>query len=257
MFPDEEMFGVDIVINDFSYLRDRRDKLRALLRHPRARRPHRRHPVLPARVSEVSDRRDAADAGADQGQAQGTQAERSRLGEGRARRPRDATARSTPSSSTSTIRWRARARSRSARRSARSSTPATSSSTRRRSTAIRPTSPRSRASATPACCACSPIRPTPNGPGHTLSERIVGEAFSNIFARAKGRIIVTSFASNVPRIQQVVDQAERFGRKVAFLGRSLTNVVQYRERAEVSRHPRRARDQARATSRRIRPSKSS
>ena len=64
-------------------------------------------------------------------------------------------------------------------------------------------------------------------PGHTLSERLVGEAFSNIFARAKGRIIVTSFASNVPRIQQVVDQSKRFGRKVAFLGRSLQNVVQY------------------------------
>ncbi len=64
-------------------------------------------------------------------------------------------------------------------------------------------------------------------PGHTLSERIVGEAFANIFARAKGRIIVTSFASNVPRIQQVVDQARRFGRKVAFLGRSLQNVVHH------------------------------
>jgi ribonuclease J len=64
-------------------------------------------------------------------------------------------------------------------------------------------------------------------PGHTLSERIVGEAFSNIFARAKGRIIVTSFASNVPRIQQVVDQSKRYGRKVAFLGRSLQNVVQF------------------------------
>jgi ribonuclease J len=64
-------------------------------------------------------------------------------------------------------------------------------------------------------------------PGHTLSERIVGEAFSNIFARAKGRIIVTSFASNVPRIQQVVDQAKRYGRKLAFLGRSLQNVVHH------------------------------
>src|SRR5471032_2272717 len=64
-------------------------------------------------------------------------------------------------------------------------------------------------------------------PGHTLSERIVGEAFSNIFARATGRIIVTSFASNVPRIQQVVDQCKRFNRRLAFLGRSLTNVVQY------------------------------
>jgi len=62
-------------------------------------------------------------------------------------------------------------------------------------------------------------------PGHTLSERLVGEAFANIFQRAAGRIIVASFASNVPRIQQVVDQAIRFGRKIAFLGRSLENVV--------------------------------
>ncbi len=64
-------------------------------------------------------------------------------------------------------------------------------------------------------------------PGHTPSERVVGDAFAGIFARAKGRIIVTSFASNVPRIQQVVDQAMVFGRRIALLGRSLTNVVQY------------------------------
>jgi len=64
-------------------------------------------------------------------------------------------------------------------------------------------------------------------PGHTPSERIVGNAFENIFARAPGRIIVTSFASNVPRIQQVVDQAIRFNRKIALLGRSLMNVVHY------------------------------
>jgi ribonuclease J len=64
-------------------------------------------------------------------------------------------------------------------------------------------------------------------PGHTPSERVVGDAFANIFARAPGRIIVTSFASNVPRIQQVADQAIRFGRKIALLGRSLTNVVHY------------------------------
>jgi ribonuclease J len=64
-------------------------------------------------------------------------------------------------------------------------------------------------------------------PGHTLSERIVGEAFTNIFSKARGRIIVASFASNVPRIQQVVDHAVSFNRKIAFLGRSLTNVVHY------------------------------
>ena len=63
--------------------------------------------------------------------------------------------------------------------------------------------------------------------GHTLSERIVGEAFENIFSRAPGRIIVASFASNVPRIQQVVDQAVRFERKIAFLGRSLLNVLHF------------------------------
>src|SRR5579883_1571517 len=63
--------------------------------------------------------------------------------------------------------------------------------------------------------------------GHTPSERTVGEAFAGIFARAKGRIIITSFASNVPRIQQVIDKAEQHGRKVAFLGRSLQNVVHF------------------------------
>jgi ribonuclease J len=64
-------------------------------------------------------------------------------------------------------------------------------------------------------------------PGHTPSERVVGDAFANIFARAEGRILVASFASNVPRIQQVVDQAIAFDRKIAFLGRSLLNVVHY------------------------------
>jgi ribonuclease J len=64
-------------------------------------------------------------------------------------------------------------------------------------------------------------------PGHTLSERIVGEAFTAIFQRAKGRIVIASFASNVPRIQQAVDHAVRFGRKIAFLGRSMQNVVHF------------------------------
>src|SRR5579862_1040976 len=64
-------------------------------------------------------------------------------------------------------------------------------------------------------------------PGHTLSERIVGEAFTAIFSRAKGRIVVASFASNVPRIQQTVDHAVRFNRKIAFLGRSMRNVVHF------------------------------
>ncbi len=64
-------------------------------------------------------------------------------------------------------------------------------------------------------------------PGHTLSERIVGEAFTSIFSHAKGRIVVASFASNVPRIQQTIDHAVRFNRKIAFLGRSMRNVVHF------------------------------
>jgi len=64
-------------------------------------------------------------------------------------------------------------------------------------------------------------------PGHTLSERMVGEAFTSIFSHAKGRVIIASFASNVPRIQQVVDHAVQFDRKLAFLGRSLQSVLQY------------------------------
>ena len=74
-------------------------------------------------------------------------------------------------------------------------------------------------------------------PGHTQSERIVGEAFTNIFTHAKGRIIVASFASNVPRIQQVIDHAIRFDRKIAFLGRSLMNVVHFASELKYLRVP--------------------
>ena len=64
-------------------------------------------------------------------------------------------------------------------------------------------------------------------PGHTQSERVVGEAFTNIFSRAKGRLIIASFASNVPRIQQVIDHCVQFDRRIAFLGRSMNNVVHF------------------------------
>ena len=74
-------------------------------------------------------------------------------------------------------------------------------------------------------------------PGHTQSERIVGEAFTNVFSHAKGRIIVASFASNVPRIQQVIDHAIRFDRKIAFLGRSLVNVVHFASELKYLRVP--------------------
>lgn len=63
-------------------------------------------------------------------------------------------------------------------------------------------------------------------PGYTLSERVVGENFINFFGKAKGRIIVATFASNVHRIQQIITAAQIYGRKVAVSGRSMENVVQ-------------------------------
>jgi len=61
-------------------------------------------------------------------------------------------------------------------------------------------------------------------PGYTMSERTVGEAFEEIFVNAKNRIIVASFASNIHRIQQVVNAAVKHDRKVAICGRSMVNV---------------------------------
>jgi len=61
-------------------------------------------------------------------------------------------------------------------------------------------------------------------PGYTMSERTVGETFERIFADARSRIIVASFASNVHRIQQVVNAAVNHDRKVAICGRSMVNV---------------------------------
>ncbi len=60
--------------------------------------------------------------------------------------------------------------------------------------------------------------------GYTMSERIVGASFEDIFANAKGRILVATFASNIHRIQQVINAAAKFKRKVALCGRSLLNV---------------------------------
>ena len=62
-------------------------------------------------------------------------------------------------------------------------------------------------------------------PGYTMSERVVGESFTRLFTKAKGRIIVATFASNVHRIQQIIDAATMHGRKVAVSGRSMENIV--------------------------------
>jgi ribonuclease J len=58
-------------------------------------------------------------------------------------------------------------------------------------------------------------------PGMTPSERVVGEAFRQIFPQRSGRILVSSFASNVHRMQQAIDVAVQVGRKVCIVGRSM------------------------------------
>jgi len=62
-------------------------------------------------------------------------------------------------------------------------------------------------------------------PGYTMSEKTVGETFEEIFMNAKGRILVATFASNIHRIQQVVNAAVKYDRKVVICGRSMINVT--------------------------------
>src|SRR5436190_15457214 len=60
-------------------------------------------------------------------------------------------------------------------------------------------------------------------PGYTPSERHVGEIFDGIMSRAQGRVITTTFASNISRIKQIVDIAHAWGRRTAIIGRSMEN----------------------------------
>lgn len=63
-------------------------------------------------------------------------------------------------------------------------------------------------------------------PGYTPTERLVSGSFDNLFNSAeKYRIIIATFASNVNRVQQIIDCAEKYGRKVAFSGRSMVNYM--------------------------------
>ncbi|MBS4540036.1 ribonuclease J [Clostridium sp. D2Q-11] len=62
-------------------------------------------------------------------------------------------------------------------------------------------------------------------PGSTMSEKTVGNTFNDIFKTAEGRIIVATFASNVHRVQQIINAAVMFNRKVVVSGRSMINVV--------------------------------
>ena len=62
--------------------------------------------------------------------------------------------------------------------------------------------------------------------GFTMSERTVGKTFDNLFAEHKNtRIIIATFASNVDRVQQIINSAYKYGRKVVVEGRSMVNVI--------------------------------
>ena len=63
-------------------------------------------------------------------------------------------------------------------------------------------------------------------PGYAMSERSVGDKFEQIFKNCSKRIIVATFASNVHRVQQIIDAAVKNGRKVAVSGRSMENIVE-------------------------------
>jgi len=83
-------------------------------------------------------------------------------------------------------------------------------------------------------------------PGHGKSEKSVGNALTNIFAQSTGRIIATTFASHIHRVQQIVDLARKHKRKIFFIGRSLVDNVETAERLGYLRVPREQRPGANA-----------
>ncbi|MEF9951002.1 MAG: ribonuclease J [Clostridium sp.] len=60
--------------------------------------------------------------------------------------------------------------------------------------------------------------------GYSMSEKTIGETFLKIFSSAEGRVIVATFASNIHRMQQIIDASIKYGRRVAFSGRSMENI---------------------------------
>ena len=74
-------------------------------------------------------------------------------------------------------------------------------------------------------------------PGFTPSERVVTETFDRVFERAEGRVLITTFASNISRVQQAINSAHRHGRKSAVVGRSMeSNIAIARELDYINIH---------------------
>jgi ribonuclease J len=78
-------------------------------------------------------------------------------------------------------------------------------------------------------------------PGHGPSEKTVGSALDRVFSNAGGRILVTTFASHIHRVQQIIDLARKHRRKVLLIGRSLVDNVETAERLGYLKFPRETR----------------
>ena len=221
MFPEEEMYGIDLVVPDVAYLRDKRERVKAfVITHA-----HEDHvgglpyvlpefPGVPVYASRLAR-------GLLGNKFKEHKSPQQPAARARARRHRRAghtsTSRPSASATPSPTPWACA----SARPSATSSTPATSSST------TRPVDGKlsdfqdlARFGEEGVLCLMSDSTRAEN-PGYTPSERTVGEAFRDIMEGLDGRVIVATFASNIARIQQVFEASETFGRQVAVIGRSM------------------------------------
>jgi ribonuclease J len=74
-------------------------------------------------------------------------------------------------------------------------------------------------------------------PGFTPGERTVAPALDALIGQAPGRVFVTTFSSNIHRMQQVIDLAHRHGRRVALVGRSIQNQMEVAQRLDLARMP--------------------
>ena len=93
-------------------------------------------------------------------------------------------------------------------------------------------------------------------PGFVTPEREIGPVLDSIFGKAKGRIIVASFASHVHRVQQVLDAAYEYDRKVALIGRSMVRNMGIARDLGPAAHPGRPAGQHRRGDRRCRRTRS-
>lgn len=74
-------------------------------------------------------------------------------------------------------------------------------------------------------------------PGHTISEKAIEESFDNIFNKTKGRLIVSSFASRIDRMQHVLSAAKKYGRRVTIAGRSMLRYFEAASRLGFLQYP--------------------